>query len=150
VKHSVKEIADIRLGDTVESVETRILSQWKESEGTKAWIILCPQKGRDRSFERPRHRWEENIELNLKEIEHEYVDLDSTGSGYGPLVGCYEHCNEPSGYIQEGKFLEKFNSYELHRGVNMSWTVAFAPRNLKEFPVVMLLFRFLLVSTLLR
>jgi hypothetical protein len=77
-------------------VETRILSQWKESEGTKgvdhkAVEILYAHKGRDRPLEGPKGRWEENIELNRKEGEHEYIDLDSTGSGYGPLAGSYEH-----------------------------------------------------------
>lgn len=108
-------------------MEARILSQWKQSVGTKGVDrkeveILCAQKGRDRSHNRPRRRLEKNIELNLKEIEHEYLDLDSTGSGYGPLAGCYEHCNEPSGYIKEGEFLERLNSYELLLGA--SWTVA--------------------------
>jgi hypothetical protein len=28
--------------------------------------------------------------------------LDVSGSGYGPVAGLYEHCNEPSGYIQVG------------------------------------------------
>jgi hypothetical protein len=28
--------------------------------------------------------------------------LDSSGSGYGPVVGCCEHGNEPSGSIRGG------------------------------------------------
>jgi hypothetical protein len=28
--------------------------------------------------------------------------LDSSGSGYGPVAGCFEHCNEPSDPIKGG------------------------------------------------
>jgi len=33
--------------------------------------------------------------------------LDACGSGKGPVAGCCEHGNEPSGYIKEGGFLDQ-------------------------------------------
>jgi hypothetical protein len=32
--------------------------------------------------------------------------LDSSGSGQGPVAGCCEHGNEPSGSIKGGEFLD--------------------------------------------
>jgi hypothetical protein len=32
--------------------------------------------------------------------------LDSSGSGYGLLTGCYENGNEPSASIKGGEFLD--------------------------------------------
>jgi hypothetical protein len=32
--------------------------------------------------------------------------LDSSGSGYGQVVGSYEHGNEPSGSIKGGEFFD--------------------------------------------
>jgi hypothetical protein len=44
--------------------------------------------------------------MDLKEIGWEGVDeLDSFGSGYGPVVGSYEHCNKHLGSIKGGKLL---------------------------------------------
>jgi hypothetical protein len=32
--------------------------------------------------------------------------LNSSGSGYGPVAGCYEHGNEPSDSMKGGEFLD--------------------------------------------
>jgi hypothetical protein len=32
--------------------------------------------------------------------------MDASGSEHGPVEGCCEHCNEPSGSIKGGEFLE--------------------------------------------
>jgi hypothetical protein len=50
-------------------------------------------KGRDHS--KTRHRWEDNIRTDLKETGWEDVNWDACGSGEGPVVGSYEHGNEP-------------------------------------------------------
>jgi hypothetical protein len=42
-------------------------------------------------------------------ISEKYSDKLSTGftaSGYGPVTGCCEHGNEPSGSIEGGEFLD--------------------------------------------
>jgi hypothetical protein len=36
----------------------------------------------------------------------ESCGLDSSGSGHGPVVGFWEHDNEPSGSIKGGEFLD--------------------------------------------
>jgi hypothetical protein len=36
----------------------------------------------------------------------EKCGLDSSDSGLGPVVGFWEHCNEPSGSIKGGEFLD--------------------------------------------
>jgi hypothetical protein len=46
---------------------------------------------------RPRKRWEDNIRMGLREIGWEvldWIDLD------------VEHCNDPSGSIKGGEFLD--------------------------------------------
>jgi hypothetical protein len=47
-----------------------------------------------RSLGRPRRRWVNNIEMDLREI------------GWGSVVGSCEHGNEPSGSIKCWKILE--------------------------------------------
>jgi hypothetical protein len=43
---------------------------------------------------KPRHRWENNIRMNLGEIELESVDSIQL-SGQGPMAGSCKHSNEP-------------------------------------------------------
>jgi hypothetical protein len=60
--------------------------------------ILIWKPEEKRSFTKPRRRREDNIGLDLREIGSESVD------GLGPVAGCCEHGNEPSGSIR-GDFL---------------------------------------------
>jgi hypothetical protein len=61
--------------------------------------------------------------------------LDSSDSGQGPIVGSYEHTNEPSGFIQGGEFLDEMNDYSLlkkdsvQRRQTTSTTMAIVVRN---------------------
>jgi hypothetical protein len=52
-----------------------------------------------------RHRWDDNVELNLKEIGMEVV-LDSSVSGLGLVAGLCEHGNETLGSITGREFLD--------------------------------------------
>jgi hypothetical protein len=52
---------------------------------------------------RPRRRWEENIQMDIKMVG---CGLDSSGSGYGTLVGFCGHGNELSRFIKCWEFLE--------------------------------------------
>jgi hypothetical protein len=36
-------------------------------------------------------------------------ELDASGSGQGPVAGCCEHGNEPSGSIKGGEFLDSLS-----------------------------------------
>jgi hypothetical protein len=58
--------------------------------------ILVGKPERKRPLKRPRHRWEDNIKMDLREIGLG-CGLDSSGSGEGPVAGSCEHSNEPSG-----------------------------------------------------
>jgi hypothetical protein len=62
-------------------------------------ILVGKPEGR-RQFGRPRHRWEDNIRMDRVRS----CELDSAGSGYGPVAGSYEHGNEPSGSIKGEEF----------------------------------------------
>jgi hypothetical protein len=55
-----------------------------------------------RPLERPRRGWEENIKLDLRD---QWRELDSAGSGYGPVAGFCEYGDEPSGSMKKGYFL---------------------------------------------
>jgi hypothetical protein len=37
--------------------------------------------------------------------------LDSSGSGWDPVAGCFEHGNEPLGSIIVGEFLDWLSDY---------------------------------------
>jgi hypothetical protein len=47
----------------------------------------------------PRRRWEDNLQMDCKEIP---CGLDSSGSGYGPVAGSCELYNESSSSIKYG------------------------------------------------
>ena len=60
---------------------------------------------------RPRHRWEDNIEIDLEEVERggmDWIDLDHDWERWRTLCDCG---NEPSGSIICGEFL-----YQLRTG----------------------------------
>jgi hypothetical protein len=57
-----------------------------------------------RQLRRPRHRWEDNIRIDLWESVRR-CELEASGSGQGPVVGFCEDDNEPSGSIKGGEFL---------------------------------------------
>jgi hypothetical protein len=50
-----------------------------------------------RPLGRPRRRWEDGIRMDLTEIGLGGCGLDSTGSVQGPVAGCCECGDEPSG-----------------------------------------------------
>jgi hypothetical protein len=59
-------------------------------------VLVGKPEGR-RPLGRPRHRWEDGIRMDLREIDLGGRGLDSTGSGQGPVAGCCECGDEPSG-----------------------------------------------------
>jgi hypothetical protein len=52
---------------------------------------------RKRPLGKPRRRWEDGIRMDLREIGFGGCGLDSTVSGHGPVAGCCDCGDEPSG-----------------------------------------------------
>jgi hypothetical protein len=56
---------------------------------------------------RPRHRWVDNVKVDLKER----YGLNLCGSGQGPVEGSCEQSNEPSGSIKCWELLEYLHTW---------------------------------------
>jgi hypothetical protein len=48
--------------------------------------------------------------------------MDASGSGQGPVAVPCEHCNEPSGSIKGGEFLDQLNDYYLLKMDSAPWS----------------------------
>jgi hypothetical protein len=68
-------------------------------EERKLYKVLVGKSEGKRPLGRPRHRWEDGIRMDLGEIGlgGGGCGLDSTISGQGPVAGCCECGDEPSG-----------------------------------------------------
>jgi len=56
-----------------------------------AYKILVGRPEGKRSLGRPRRRWEDNIRMKLKETGVGRCEMDSSGSGQGPVADSCEH-----------------------------------------------------------
>jgi hypothetical protein len=61
------------------------------------FMVLVGSPEGKRPLGRPRHRWEDNIKMDLRDS---WGKLDLPGSGQGPVAGFCEHGNEPAGSIR--------------------------------------------------
>jgi hypothetical protein len=59
-------------------------------------VLVGKPEGK-RPLGRPRRRWEDGIRMDLREIGLGGCGFDSTVSGQGPVAGCCECGDEPSG-----------------------------------------------------
>jgi hypothetical protein len=66
-------------------------------EERKLYKVLVGKPEGNRPFRRPRHRWEDGIRMDLRETGLGGCELDSTGSGLGPVAGCCKCGDEPLG-----------------------------------------------------
>jgi hypothetical protein len=66
-------------------------------EERKVYKVLVGKPEGKRPLGRPRRRWEDGIRMDLREIGLGGCGLDSTVSGQGPVAGCCECSDEPSG-----------------------------------------------------
>jgi hypothetical protein len=66
-------------------------------EERKVYKVLVGKPEGKRPLARPRRRLEDGVRMDLREIGFGGCGLDSTGSGQGPVVGCCECGDEPSG-----------------------------------------------------
>jgi hypothetical protein len=65
-------------------------------ERKKVYKVLVGKPEGKRPLGRPRRRWEDGVRMDRREIGLG-GGLDSTGSGQGPVAGCCECGDEPSG-----------------------------------------------------
>jgi hypothetical protein len=66
-------------------------------EERKVYKILVGNPEGKRPLGKPRRRWGDGIRMDVREIGLGVCGLDSTGSGQGPVAGCCECGDEPSG-----------------------------------------------------
>jgi hypothetical protein len=59
-------------------------------------ISIVEPEGK-RPLRRPRHRWKDTSKVDFKEVKCEGCGLYRIYLGSGPVVGSYEHANEPLG-----------------------------------------------------
>jgi hypothetical protein len=64
-------------------------------EKRRLYKVLVVRPEGKRALGTPRSRWEEGIRMNLRLVEG--CGLHSAGSGQGPMAGCCECGDEPSG-----------------------------------------------------
>jgi len=50
------------------------------------------------------HRWQDNI-MDIKRKRMRWLEVDLPGSGWGPVVGCFELDNESSGSVMCIEFI---------------------------------------------
>jgi hypothetical protein len=74
-----------------------------ERRGTYSVLVGKPEGWRP--LWRPRHRWEDNIKMDLQEVGCGGNGLDQAGSGQGQVACTCERGNEPSSSIKCGEFL---------------------------------------------
>jgi hypothetical protein len=65
--------------------------------GEKHVEVLVGKSEGKRPLGRPRCTWKDGIKLDLRDIGLWGGGVDSTGSGQGPVAGCCECGDEPSG-----------------------------------------------------
>jgi hypothetical protein len=101
-KLHIEEVHDLYSSpDIIRQVKSRRM-RWaghvaRTGEERKVYKVLVAKPKGKRPLGRPRRRWEDGVRMDLREIGLGGVDLDSTGSGQGPVAGCCECGDEPSG-----------------------------------------------------
>jgi hypothetical protein len=75
-------------------------------EGRDVYRVLVGRPEGKRPLGRPRHRWEDNIKMDLRIQQNKdgWGELDSAGSGQGTVADFCEHRNEPSGSIKKAGY----------------------------------------------
>jgi hypothetical protein len=87
--------------DIIRQVKSRRM-RWaghvaRMGEERKVYKVLVGKPEGKRPLGRPRRRWEDGIRMCLRETGLGGCGLDSTASGQGPMAGCCECGDEPSG-----------------------------------------------------
>jgi hypothetical protein len=75
-------------------------------EGRGVYRVFVGRPEGKRPLGRPRSRWEDDTKMDLRKIgvDGRWGELDSVGSGYGPVAGFCENGDEPSGSIKKARY----------------------------------------------
>jgi hypothetical protein len=77
-----------------------------DGEERGVYRVLVGKPEGKRPLVRPRHRWKDNIRMDIQEVGSGGMDWIWAGSGYRQVAGSCECSNEPSGSIKCGEFLD--------------------------------------------
>jgi hypothetical protein len=77
-------------------------------------ILVGKPKGK-RPLGKPRRRWVDNIEIDLKRDRMGWYGLDRSGLEQGPVESSCEHCDEPSGSLKCWEVPEWLHNWKLLR-----------------------------------
>jgi hypothetical protein len=66
-------------------------------EERKVYRVWVGNPEGKRPLGKQRRRWEDALTMDLGDISWGSVDWNPVGSGYGPVSGCCEYGDEPSG-----------------------------------------------------
>jgi hypothetical protein len=65
-----------------------------------------------------------HLSENFVETDHlGKCGLTFPGSGYGPVLWCPKHRNEPTDFIQGAEYLAQFSDYQLLEKNFASWNI---------------------------
>jgi hypothetical protein len=67
------------------------------AEERKVYRVWVGKPEGNRPLGKQRRRWEDGLTMDLGDISLGEFRLDPVGSGYGPVAGCCEYGDEPSG-----------------------------------------------------
>jgi len=73
--------------------------------GRNGYKIMVRKLETKRPLGRPKCRWED-IRINVKEMGGGRCELNTSGWGYGPVVGFCEHSSEFLGSIKGWEFID--------------------------------------------
>jgi hypothetical protein len=74
-----------------------------------------------RPIGRTKHRWEDNIKINIKRYDMR-CRMDSSDSGWGPTVGCGDHGYETSVSKKSRKYPDQLSDYHLPKKDSAPWS----------------------------
>ena len=76
-----------------------------KGERRGAYRILIGKRDKKEPLARPRHRWGDNIKMDLQEVGAGH-GLDGSGLRHGQVAGSCEYGSEPSDSIKCREFLD--------------------------------------------
>jgi hypothetical protein len=80
----------------------------RKGEGRGVYRVFVGKPEGKRPLGRPRHRWDDNIKMHLRDIR---ID----GASWSLVAGLCEHGNEPSGSIRKQDIFDKLSDNQLFK-----------------------------------